>query len=297
MLNASIFAGKLLRDIPAAHSSKPILRTCIATRHWSSAVLLTKLASMTNSAHMQPKLVGILGGMGPAATVDLMHKVIEFTPASRDQDHVPLVVWNVPQIPARTEAIDSDSAPSPIAALEEGARALATAGAATIAIACNTAHFWAAEIETASGLPLLHIADAALDELSERTQRSGSRARAVLLATGGTHRTGVYAHRAVARGMLLEVCDEANQAEVERAITWVKRGDVEQAVRVLQPVLDSLRANGVEIFVLGCTELPLVVQAMYSQIQCVDATAALARSIVAFSLSSHSEVEHAQVKN
>lgn len=294
MLGSLNSVSSMKRDIPTAHSSPRFLCSRIATRHWSNEEMLTKLADMTTSSRTSPKLVGILGGMGPAATVDLMRKIIELTPASRDQDHVPLVVWNVPQIPARTEAIESEMATSPIAALEEGARALATAGASTIAIACNTAHYWADEIEAASGLPLLHIADAALDELAAR---GGPLARAALLATSGTHKTGVYAHRASARGMMLEVCDDTSQANVERAIMLVKGGNIELAVRVLQPVLDSLRANGVEIFVLGCTELPLVVQAKRSQIQCVDATAALARSIVAFSLSACREIDAALVKH
>ncbi|HSJ97594.1 MAG TPA: aspartate/glutamate racemase family protein, partial [Myxococcota bacterium] len=75
-----------------------------------------------------PRRVGILGGMGPAATVDLMAKVLEATPATRDQDHVPLVVWSVPQVPARIPALRGEG-PSPLPAMLEGARWLERAGA------------------------------------------------------------------------------------------------------------------------------------------------------------------------
>lgn len=226
------------------------------------------------------RLVGILGGMGPAATIDLMQKVMAATTARRDQEHVPLVVWNVPQIPERVTAIGDPSAPSPAAAMCAGAAALAKAGAEAIAIACNTAHFWAEEIEAAAGVPLIHIVDVALDELTASRMNQ----RTMLLATEGTHKTGIYATRAAARGFNLETPTPHVQNTINQCIALTKANELTKARALLLPQLAALGSSGVEAFLLGCTELPLVVRGTPFEAQSLDATAALARAIVAFSL-------------
>ncbi|MDB5821420.1 MAG: aspartate racemase [Herminiimonas sp.] len=109
-------------------------------------------------------LIGILGGMGPLATVDLLRKIIEQTPVQRDQDHVPVVVWSVPQVPDRQQALRGDGA-SPLPAMLEGIAALNRAGVTRIAIACNTAHYWFDQLRAASAAPIFHIADVTLDAL------------------------------------------------------------------------------------------------------------------------------------
>src|SRR5690606_30504888 len=83
------------------------------------------------------RTLGLLGGMGPSATADVLCKIIEVTPAARDQDHIPVLVRNVPQVPDRTQALLGSGA-SPQSALIAGARALRLAGADFLAIACNT---------------------------------------------------------------------------------------------------------------------------------------------------------------
>jgi aspartate racemase len=239
------------------------------------------------------RLVGILGGMGPAATIDLMQKVMAATSASRDQEHVPLVVWNVPQIPERVAAIGDSVAPSPATAMCAGAIALANAGAKAIGIACNTAHYWAEEIEAATGIPLIHIVDVALDELiaSRKNQRT------MLLATEGTHNAGIYAKRAAARGVNLETPDSHVQNTINECIALTKANELAKARALLVPQLEALSASGVETFLLGCTELPLVVRGTPFEAQSLDATAALARAIVAFSLGSVVTTSHKTKRN
>jgi aspartate racemase len=243
------------------------------------------------------RLVGILGGMGPAATIDLMQKVMAATKAARDQDHVPLVVWNVPQIPERVAAIGDSSAPSPapspVADMCAGAAALANAGAEAIAIACNTAHYWAEEIEAAAGVPLIHIVDAALDELVA----SRINQRTMLLATEGTHKTGIYAERAAARGLNLETPDPEAQSTINDCIALTKAGKLADARELLVPRLVALGSSRVETFLLGCTELPLMVRGTPFEAQSLDATAALARAIVAFSLGTVVTTSHKTKRN
>src|SRR5690606_28553292 len=108
------------------------------------------------SANANP-LLGVLGGMGPLATVDFLSKLIEETAAGRDDDHVPVVVYSVPQIPSRPAAIVSGG-PSPLPAMLDGVRTLKGAGATVLAIACNTAHYWYDDLAAAAGIPIVHIA-------------------------------------------------------------------------------------------------------------------------------------------
>ena len=115
-------------------------------------------------------LVGVLGGMGPLATIDFMHKVLGATPASSDQDHVPLIVSSIPQVPDRTAAFRGDGA-SPLAAMVASGQRLADAGAGLVVIPCNTAHLWYAEIQSALDLPMLHLVDAALEDAVRSEER------------------------------------------------------------------------------------------------------------------------------
>ncbi len=231
-----------------------------------------------NTSKILPfRAIGILGGMGPAATVDLMQKVIDATPASCDQAHVPMIVWNVPQIPDRNTFI-SGGLISPCPAMCAAARALADAGAQAIVIACNTAHHWADEVAAAANRPLIHIADAALAQLKRDNIKS-----AMLLATNGTHQLGLYDKRAANFGVTLQKPDDANQAKITAVIALVKAGRLDEAREKLLITLVDLMKNGANAFVLGCTELPLAVRGTAFEAQSIDATAALAREIVKFS--------------
>jgi aspartate racemase len=236
------------------------------------------------SAHhiTAPRIIGIIGGMGPAATVDLMQKIVAATPVERDQDHIPLIVWNVPQIPPRVPAIASADAPSPIPALRHAARALANAGAQAIAIACNTAHHWSHEIENASGLPLLHIADAALDAVA---RIEPTPARVMLLATEGTLQSGFYSQRASARELSFALPNADLQSAINAAITAVKLNTLSEARAMLLPQLSQLRTAGIDRFLLACTELPMVVANSPVAQDCIDATDALAHAIVSYARS------------
>ena len=243
------------------------------------------------SPHIVPRRVGILGGMGPAATVDLMAKVIAATPARHDQDHVPLIVWNVPQVPPRVAALRGEG-PSPLPAMLEGARFLEQAGATALAIACNTAHHWARELSAGVSIPLLHIADAALEALA-RLQPPAR--RVALLGTRGTLESGFYRERLQARGIACLEAGEAQQAAVDRAIAAVKRGALQEACAEFDPVARRMLEAGADALLLACTELPLVPCDAEVARRCVDPTAALARSIVRHALGSPCDAPAPQV--
>ena len=224
-------------------------------------------------------MIGVLGGMGPAATLDLMAKLVRLTPAAREQDHVPLVVVSDPRVPDRVGPILNGRGQSPLAALQEGVRRLERAGALCIAIPCHTAHAWYDPLAAATPLPNLHIVDATLAELARQALPPGPLG---LLATAATLRAGLYQDRLAAAGHpALVAPDEVMAAAVLPAIALVKRDRAAEAAPLLLQAVEHLRAAGAERILLACTELPVALAAAPHP-ACIDATEALARSCLAW---------------
>lgn len=227
------------------------------------------------------RMLGVLGGMGPLATADFLAKVVAATPASRDQEHIPVIAWSVPQVPPRVPAILS-GADSPLPAMLAGVRTLKNAGAQGIAIACNTAHYWHGELQAQGGLPVLHIADAALAEARKRAP--GAR-RIGLLATAGTVAAGFYQSRFTAADCETLLPDSADQQALDAAIGWVKANRSVDAATLAEPVAQGLIDAGADVLIVGCTELPMALAHAPAPLaaRLVDATAALAAASVAWS--------------
>jgi aspartate racemase len=229
---------------------------------------------------MKP-LIGILGGMGPLATVDLMEKIIEETIASRDQDHVPVVAWNVPQIPDRQQALAA-TGPSPLPAMLEGITQLNAVGATRIVIACNTAHFWFDALSAASTAPIIHIADATLDVLTQSASHDGP---VGLIATRGTLEAGLYQARFEAHGMrtLINTDDEMDTLFTPGCYA-IKRGEFDVGGRLLEAAAQRLVDRGATKLVLACTEVPIGLKRIASTLLpiAVDPNRALARACVAY---------------
>ena len=227
--------------------------------------------------------IGVLGGMGPAATIDFMTKVRAATPALRDQDHVPLIVHCVPQVPDRSSAI-LGSTDGPLPHLLDGVRLLQDAGVHAIAIACNTAHHWHAQLQAQARLPILHIADAVRTLIAQRKQPG---LRVALMGTQGTRQSRLYDRMLWAGSGELQFPDAQAQAAVDRAIACVKSGDLAQAREAgAQAARLLLSSPNVDLLLLACTELPIAMQDSVYADRCIDATEALARACVKFSMSS-----------
>lgn len=228
---------------------------------------------------MAKRLLGVLGGMGPLATVDFLKKLIEETPAVRDADHIPVIVYSVPQIPDRPAAILSGGE-SPLPAMLEGIRTLRTAGAGCIAIACNTAHHWYDDIARIAGVPVLHIADAACEQLKVRRSDIDT---VGLIATKGTVAAGFFQARLTARGLKCVLNTPEDQDRlVLPAIECVKRNDLAAAHDLAIRAVENLRERGAHAVLLACTEMPPAVEHRPSAIAevCIDPTRALARACV-----------------
>src|ERR1700744_6365030 len=110
------------------------------------------------------RILGVLGGMGPLASAQFMLRLTLLTPAERDQDHIPTVLWSDPRIPDRIAGLKG-TGPDPLPWLLRGINGLRHAGWGAIALPCNTVHAWIAEMSAAAEIPILHIVDAAATDL------------------------------------------------------------------------------------------------------------------------------------
>jgi aspartate racemase len=243
----------------------------------------TTTADPRTTAAGRPDTLGVLGGMGPLATVDFLAKLVALTPAGRDADHLPVLVYAVPQVPDRVAPILTDAGPSPLPALLAGVASLIAAGAKALALPCHTAHFWADALATAAGpVPLLHIADAAVAALTADGYAGG---RIGVIGTRATWQAGFYQERLGRRGFDVRGCREAELTEtVLPAIALVKQGQPERARPLFQRAIAALLADGADAVLLACTEIPAAFAEQPLPAHAVDGTAALARACVAWGL-------------
>ena len=204
------------------------------------------------------KVVGVMGGMGPDATVDFFAKLVAASHAGRDQDHLRIVIDNDPTLPDRTAAIEGRG-PDPSPRLAAMARGLIAQGAEILAMPCNTAHAFRSAILAAAGavpfVDLIHTTVAATRARLAGVQRVG------LLATNGTLSARLYHDAYEAAGITAIAPSAAEQAEVMAAIAAVKGGCVDDAVRAgLMAVAGRLVAGGAEAVIAACTEIPLLLR-------------------------------------
>ncbi len=235
----------------------------------------------------KPFKVGIVGGVGPAATVDFMDKIISRTEAARDQDHIKMVVEHNPQIPDRTAHLVGDGQ-DPTIALYSTCKRLEEADADLIAIPCNTAHAFVERIQRYLAIPVVNM----LYETVEFIKRHYADRQCIgLLATSGTVTSGVYADIIAPTRFQLVVPDPEFQKRVMNAIygeRGVKAGYTEgECMEELLLALGNVVAKGAEVVILGCTELPLLLAQTDSfpvgdkRVALLDPTDILARKCVA----------------
>jgi aspartate racemase len=221
-------------------------------------------------------LIGVLGGMGPLATVDFMQKVIQATPAQRDQDHVPMLVYSVPQIPCRVAALAAGN-DAPLPAMIEGLRTLERSGAKLIVMPCNTAHAWFDQLAASVTVELLHIGDAV-------RQRAGDAEETIaLMATTGTIRAGFFQRYLASERRRIVLPTAAVQEQINQSIAAVKVGDLTTANGFATKAAEALLAAGADRLLLACTELPLALAGSPVTAHCLDATVCLAEACVSFS--------------
>ena len=224
------------------------------------------------------RTVGVLGGMGPDATVDFLSKVIAATPAEKDQDHLRILVDNNPHVPNRQEAVlRGGEDPGP--ALAAMAKGLEAGGADFLVMPCNTAHAFSGAIAAAVDIPLVSIIDVTVDACA------GAAAIGVL-ATDGCLASNVFQEALDARGLRAVLPNDAEVAELMHLITRIKAGDQGDDVAAgMCTLAEALVARGADAIIAGCTEIPLVLKAEALDVPLVSSTDVLADATVAIALS------------
>ncbi len=228
---------------------------------------------------VQRRIPGVLGGMGPEATVDFMAKVIALTPGDKDQDHIHMLVDHNPTVPNRQDAIIGDGE-DPGPALAAMARRLEAAGADFLVIPCNTAYVFKQAVIDAVEIPLVSIIDVTIDAIPDECDAVG------LLATEGCLQAGVYQRglEAAQVGALQPTADEMRR--LMPAVTAVKAGRADAATSdTLRALAEALVGRGAGAIIAGCTEIPLVLTASMLDVPLLSSTDILAEKTVQLSLS------------
>jgi aspartate racemase len=213
--------------------------------------------------------LGVLGGMGPAATVEFLAKLQAYTPAEKDQDHIRVIADINPKAPDRNVPGSGTGD-----VLAEMAGALRGAGAEVLAMPCNTAHAHADMIQRASGLPLIDMIDLG----AEAASRTGAM-RAGVLGTKGALK--LYREYLAAHAMGLVALPPEGQEAFMATLYRIKSGELgDDVTREMQAHAEALRKAGAEVLIAGCTEVPLVLENSDVRLELIDPGDLLARRCV-----------------
>lgn len=227
------------------------------------------------------KRVGIIGGVGPSATVDLYRLIVTHTPADTDQEHLRVLIDSHPQIPDRTAAI-LGKGPSPIPALLESIKLLEDADVDLIACPCNTAHVFLREIQDQINVDFVDMIEATVDYLVANGIK-----KAGLLSTAGTAKLGIYQQTGEAKNVeILIPSPEGIEKEMEAVygLEGIKAGvrfeKSDKNKQLLKDVMLELIDAGAEAIIMGCTEIPLCLEEGDCELELVNPTEILAKAII-----------------
>ncbi len=226
---------------------------------------------------MSEKIIGILGGMGPEATIDLFYKIIKSTPAEKDQDHLRIIIDNNPKIPDRTAAI-LGKGEDPLPALQKSAQNLEKTGAGFIIISCNTAHYFLPLIQESVKIPILNMIEETAKEIQKRIspiQKVG------LLASIGIYKTEIYHQQFKKFNIEVISPEEKDKEEVMKTIYAVKAGNLSEEIKKnILTIAQRLVDKGAEAIIAGCTEIPLILKEGDLSVPLIDPTQILAKVAV-----------------
>ncbi|MGZ7459796.1 cysteate racemase [Pseudomonas sp. Ma2-10] len=227
---------------------------------------------------MVEKIVGIIGGMGPEATVDLMRRVIEMTPVEDDADHIRMLIDNNPKVPSRIKALIEGTGESPAPCMAEMARGLVRQGADFLVIPCNTAHYYYDEVAAAVSAPIINLIE--LTAQTVHAQQPGIH-KIGLLASSALRMIELYEPWFRALGIEILYPEESNQVQLMQLIRDVKAGRRTDAqIEAYNSAAKSLEAQGAQCLVVACTELSVLDDKLQSALPIYDAANLLAAEIV-----------------
>ena len=229
------------------------------------------------------KILGILGGMGPDATVHMFARVIEQTGAQTDQEHLETIIHSNPHIADRTKAL-LHSGPSPAPEMLRSAKLLEQAGANVIVIPCMTAHNFVRDFQDEIGIPIIH----AIEETANFIKRQHATVSTVgILASSGTVMSGIFQSALSERGFETLAPDERSQDDLvmkaiygERGIKAGHRDD--SVLSLLTKAANKLIDTGAGALIAGCTEIPLVLKQEHVAVPLIDPMVVTAQAAVRY---------------
>jgi aspartate racemase len=223
------------------------------------------------------RTVGVIGGLGPLATLDFFERVLKRTRAPREQDHVRLIIDNNTKVPDRNAYARGDG-PSPGPALAASALGLQQAGAEVIVMACNTTHAWEAEIRAAISVPFLSIIDVTVGAVADlRPEAAG------VLAVDACLAHKLYQNALEKAGIRPVLLSADSQRSFMDLIYRIKSGDTgEVARRGMTTLARKLEAQGAEVIIAGCTEIPIVLTADDIEGELISSTDVLVERTIVF---------------
>ena len=222
--------------------------------------------------------IGILGGMGPEATVLLQQKLIAAVPARDDSDHIPLLIDMNPQVPSRIAHLIEGTGEDPGPTLAAMARRLETAGAAALAMPCNTAHHYADAITDAVSIPLLNMVELAASHAAELLGPTG---RVGMLASPAVRRTGLFDKALQTHGLSALWPDD--EAPLLAAIRNIKVNGPTAATRAtLAEASATLAVMGADLQFVACSEFSLIADSVAEGVHAIDTVDVLTDAIVRF---------------
>lgn len=239
-------------------------------------------SSLNNNVQKTGKVAGILGGMGPMATVDFISKIIEQTQVNRDQDHLRMIIYNNPKIPSRIDAFKPGN-PSPLPELVRTAITLEKAGADYIMIPCHSAHYWLDELQQSITIPIYSIIECTVENIQLRNDIDNI----LLIATETTLRSGLYQQAFSKLSVQLILPSPDEQKRIQHMIHIIKTNSdlLDNGIIELRNILNEYKKKGVHTAIAGCTEIPLIINHLDNEFEFIDPTLLLARKAVQLSLS------------
>jgi len=230
--------------------------------------------SSQNGTREEKAILGIFGGMGPEATADLYRQIVKLTPAETDQEHIPTLIYSLPQVPDRMASIRNNDE-SIIPFLVEGVTRLERSGASFIAIPCNTVHYFYDEMDRAVSIPIIHMIRETVKEVKEKYPDYKNIG---LLATTGTIETKLYEVELINNGFNVIIPDDEIESEkVMKAVYGIKAGiDKKINEDLLFEAGTHVIEKGAELIILGCTEIPLAFNSDRVDVPVINATEILA---------------------
>jgi aspartate racemase len=224
------------------------------------------------------KCVGILGGMGPEATVLLMQRIIAATPATDDGDHVPLIVDQNPQVPSRIRHLIDGTGDDPGPVLAAMARRLQAAGAEALAMPCNTAHHYAPAVRAATTIPLIDMVELSVGHAAKL---AGAGGRVGILASPAVRKIGLFDHAFAAAALTPAYAQD--QDSMLTTIRLIKSQGATPAARAsLAAASAELLARGARVQMIACTEFSLLDDVAAPGVTIFDTLNVLVDAIIAF---------------